>query len=100
MAHFPIQKKRLPFLNVAGKMKVVFTEKFIRTYHSLPKEIQKKFEKQLTYLLKNFRHPSLRCKKYDEKRGIWQARLDRYYRFYFLINENTFILLEIKPHPE
>jgi len=81
-------------------MKVVFTQKFTRDYHSTSKEIQKKFDKQLTYLLKNFRHPSLRCKKYDEKKGIWQARVDRNYRFYFLIKSDSYILLEVKSHPE
>ena len=81
-------------------MKVVFTRKFTRDYHLISKEIQKKFDKQLTYLLKNFRHPSLKCKKYDEKRGIWQARIDRCYRFYFLIKGDTYILLGVRSHPK
>ena len=81
-------------------MKLSFTEKFIERYHSLPKEIQKKIDKQIDHLSQNLRYPSLRSKKYDEKRGVWQARVNRYYRFYFLIKDDTYILLEIKPHPK
>lgn len=81
-------------------MKLSFTEKFIKRYHSLPKEIQKKVDKQLSYLIRNFRHPSLRIKKYNKEKGIWQARVNRYYRFYFLIKGDVYILLEIKPHPK
>ena len=81
-------------------MKLSFTEKFIERYRSLPKEIQKKIDKQIDHLSQNLRYPSLRSKKYDEKRGVWQARVNRYYRFYFLIKDDTYILLEIKPHPK
>jgi len=80
-------------------MKVFYSPHFKRSYKSLSKEIKKKFEKQINFLIQNLRHPSLRAKKYDEKRGIWQARINRYHRFYFLIKEDTYILLEIKLHP-
>ena len=79
-------------------MKHIFTRYFIRKYHSLPKEIQRKFDKQLKFLLKNLRHPSLRAKKYDEARNIWQARVNQGYRFYFLMEKDTYILLDIRPH--
>lgn len=81
-------------------MKISFTNKFIEKYHLLPKKIQQKVNKQINSLLQNFRHPSLRAKKYDKKRDIWQARVNRGYRFYFLIRGDTYILLEIKPHPK
>jgi len=81
-------------------MKLIFSDKFISRYHSLSKEIQKKVDKQITYLCRNLLHPSLRTKKYDKKKDIWQARVDRNYRFYFLIKGDTYILLEIKPHPK
>lgn len=81
-------------------MKISFTDKFIKRYHSLSKEIQKKIDKQINYLCQNLRHPSLRTKKYNKKKDIWQARVNRSYRFYFLIKGDTYILLEIKPHPK
>lgn len=81
-------------------MKIFYSPYFKKSFKSLPAEVKKKFKKQISFLLENLRHPSLRSKKYDEKRGIWQARIDRYYRFYFLIKGDTYILLEIKPHPK
>jgi len=81
-------------------MKVLSSPHFKRNFKALPIETKKKFKKQIDFLLRNFRHPSLRCKKYDKEKDIWQARIDRYYRFYFLIKDNVYILLEIKPHPK
>lgn len=75
-----------------------FTKRFIRSYHSFPQNTQNKFDKQLKYLLKNVKHPSLKAKKFDEERGIWQARVDRSVRFYFLIEDDTYILLDLKHH--
>lgn len=64
-------------------MKAAFSERFIRQYSGLSAERKAKFDKQLGFLLTNLRHPSLRAKKYDEARDIWQARVDDDYRFYF-----------------
>lgn len=79
-------------------MRVRYTPHFRRSFSSLSEEIKKKFKKQINYLLDNLRHPSLRAKKYDEERNIWQARVNQKYRFYFLIEKDTYILLDIKPH--
>lgn len=79
-------------------MRHIFTSYFVAEYHSISKETQGKFDKQLKYLLQNIRHPSLKAKKYDEERGIWQARADKNFRFYFLIEKDTYILLDIKKH--
>jgi mRNA interferase RelE/StbE len=64
-----------------------------------PSRIQKLFQKQVALLLQNLRHPSLRAKKYDEARDIWQARVDRGWRFYFQIRGDTYYLLNLTPHP-
>lgn len=80
-------------------MKHSFTRHFVKKYHSLPPEIQKKFDKQLGFLIKDIRHPSLRAKKHDEQRGVWQARVDSDYRFYFIIKKDTYFLLDIRLHP-
>ena len=81
-------------------MRAAFTHHFQQQYQSLPEEKKAKFDKQLAYLLSNLRHPSLRAKKYDEARDIWQARVDDDYRFYFMIKEDTYTLLSIIPHPK
>ena len=37
------------------------------------------------FLLRDLHHPSLRAKKYDEARDLWQARVTKGWRFYFKI---------------
>ncbi|MCD6284011.1 hypothetical protein J7J12_02020 [bacterium] len=81
-------------------MKIYYTPKFKQSFSKFPKEIKNKFYKQINFLLRNPRHPSLQIKKYDGSKGIWQARVDRKIRFYFLIEDNSYILLEIKKHPK
>jgi len=81
-------------------MKHAFSNRFIRQYHALSPERKAKFDKQLGFLLINLRHPSLRAKKYDEVRDIWQARVDGRYRFYFQIDCETYKILSIIPHPK
>jgi len=81
-------------------MKYVFEQRFTVDLESSPQNVQAKFWKQLNFLLNDIRHPSLHAKKYDEKLGIWQARVDRNYRFYFLIEKDTYILLDIRSHPK
>ena len=81
-------------------MRFHYLSRFRRDLNSLPTSIRKKCEKQALYLLRDLRHPSLRAKKYDETLGIWQARVDDDVRFYFLIENEVYILLEIKKHPK
>ena len=77
-------------------MKLDYTPKFNRNLKLFPKSIHKKFYKQVGFLLSDLRHPSLHAKKYDESTGIWQARVDKSVRFYFLIEKDTYILLDIR----
>lgn len=81
-------------------MTASFTLRFRKQYQKLSEDRQTKFDKQLTFLLSNLRHPSLRAKKYDEANDIWQARVDDDYRFYFKIDGGTYTLLSIIPHPK
>jgi hypothetical protein len=53
------------------------------------------------------RHYSLICggfdlhaKKYDEANDIWQARVNRSWRFYFVIRGDEYVILSIIPHPK
>ena len=81
-------------------MKRQLTVAAVKDYTEAPSAVQKAFEKQAKLLLENFRHPSLRAKKYDESRNVWQARVNRDWRFYFVINGDTYIILNIIPHPK
>ena len=81
-------------------MKIRRTKHFDRSYSKAPKEIQQAFDKQALLLLQNLRHPSLRAKKYDEGRDRWQARVTLDWRFYFLIDDDAYILQDIIRHPK
>jgi mRNA interferase RelE/StbE len=70
-------------------MKLRYSPHFVRSYDAVSTQVQKAFDKQVILLLKDIRHPSLRAKKYDEARGIWQARVTREWRFYFTIEGDT-----------
>jgi mRNA interferase RelE/StbE len=81
-------------------MRLDYSPQFLRSYAKSPSRIQKLFQKQVALLLQDLRHPSLRAKKYDEARNIWQARVDGGWRFYFQIRGDTYYLLNITPHPK
>ena len=81
-------------------MKVRLSRRAARDFESLPPSIQVRVRKQLDLLCADLRHPSLRAKKYDEGRDMWQRRVNRNYRFYFTIEGDTYIVLGIVPHPK
>jgi len=65
-------------------MRAVLTESFAANLIASPPEVQKAFGKQLTNLLRDLRHPSLRAKKYEERtRRLWQARINDDWRMYY-----------------
>jgi mRNA-degrading endonuclease RelE of RelBE toxin-antitoxin system len=80
-------------------MRLDYSPQFLRSWGKVPLQVQKRFEKQAAFLLENLRHPSLQAKKYHEARDIWQARVDRSWRFYFQIRGGTYYMLNITPHP-
>ncbi len=81
-------------------MKYLLSPRAADQYAALPDALKAKFDKQLGFLLINLRHPSLKAKKYTERAGVWQARVDRGYRFYFEIVGDTYHILTIIPHPK
>lgn len=78
----------------------MFTERFDRSLKNAPTAVQRAFWKQAGSLLRNQQHPSLRAKKYDEAHDVWQARVNREWRFYFQIIRHEYHLLDIVPHPK
>ena len=81
-------------------MRIRRTPQFTRTYDLVPAQIQKAFDRKVSLLVQNLRHPSLPAKKYDEARDIWQARVNGGWRFYFSIEGDTYILHSLRPHPK
>ena len=72
-------------------MRLIRTPHFLRSFHKAPRSIQDAFDKQASLLLKNIRHPSLRAKKYDDVRDIWQARVTLDWRFYFTMEGGVYV---------
>ena len=81
-------------------MNGILTKTAEKQYLKLPKRIQSLFDKQLDFLFEDFRHPSLNSKKYDENLGLWQARINKFYRFYFIIQDNLYVIVDIRKHPK
>ena len=81
-------------------MKLQTTSHFVRAYGRAPERVQKAFDKQSLLLLQDLRHPSLHARKYDEGSDRGQARVTRDWRFYFRIQGDTYILLDIIAHPK
>lgn len=69
-------------------------------YDGLQPSIKKAFEKQVRLLAANLLHPSLHAKKYDESQNLWQARVNKGWRFFFTIVNDTYIIVRIVPHPK
>lgn len=86
-------------------MKVVRTDPFKRDFHKLPETIKRRTEAALRLLLSNPHHPSLRVKKVRGEiikgyGNIFEGRITRDYRFFFLIATDAYILLRCGRHEE
>lgn len=81
-------------------MKIGLSDSADRQYDSLTKPLRKAFDKQVIFLSKNIRHPSLHAKKYDEATNLWQARVTKDWRFYFLIAKDLYYIVSIRKHPK
>lgn len=81
-------------------MNISYTDRFLKSYRQAPLSIQRKFIKQVRFLELDLRYPSLHAKKYDEALDIWQARVDRNWRFYFQIKSEQIYLIDIMTHPK
>lgn len=74
------------------------TESFKRSYKKLPKFIQRKTDRILIALSADLRHPSIRAKKIQGTKAIWEGRVDRFYRFTFEIKDDELVLRSIGRH--
>ncbi|HBQ50742.1 TPA: hypothetical protein DD690_02035 [Candidatus Daviesbacteria bacterium] len=76
-----------------------FAKSAEKNYRKLSLNIQKKADKQFELLLTNYRHPSLRSRKMG-KGDVFEARIDRHYRFTLQVLEGEMYILTIGPHDE
>jgi len=88
-----------------SSMKFVRTEPFKRDFQRLSKAINRRTEAALRLLLSNPHHPSLRVKKVKGEllkgySNIFEGRITRDYRFFFLIQTDAYVLLRCGRHEE
>ena len=81
-------------------MKIVLAERASVAIADAPRPVRKAFYKQIAFLERNLHHPSLRAKKYDETRDIWQARVNKDWRFYFTITDDAYVIRDVGSHPK
>ena len=81
-------------------MKADYSKRAGKTLKELPTDVRKAFFKQVKFLEQNLTHPSLHAKKYDESLDLWQARVNKNWRFYFLIRDDVYYIVDIIPHPK
>jgi mRNA interferase RelE/StbE len=83
-------------------MRAVLPEPFVTQLAAAPSDVQRVFWKQLRFLLRDLRHPSLEAKKFPESGdpNLWQARITKAWRFYFHIEGDQYIMASATEHPK
>lgn len=81
-------------------MKIDYAPGVLKALKKAPADVRKAFFKQVKFLQTNLLHPSLHAKKYDESKDRWQGRMTKDWRFYFLIQGDTYVLQDITHHPK
>lgn len=81
-------------------MNVHLLKRAARALDAAPPSVEKAFIKQIQMLKTNPRHPSLQVKRYRASERIYQARVNRSWRFYFTINGDTIVITNVIPHPK
>ncbi|MAG28933.1 hypothetical protein CL632_02205 [bacterium] len=79
-------------------MTIIKGPRFKKEFAKLPKQIQKRAEKQFTPFVQNPIHPSLQTKKTEGWKDVWEGRITKGYRFSFTHDGNTYTLRRIDPH--
>lgn len=71
------------------KYRIAFTKRFHKDYAKLPQHIQKKTDDQIRQLKNGeFSHPSLRMKKMEVEKNIWEASVTKNYRIIFIFEDD------------
>lgn len=82
-------------------MKVDYNNpRVVRKLKAAPPSVRRAFFKQIRYIAEDLHHPSLHAKKYDEAQDLWQARVNQDWRFYFIITDDTCVVIDVIPHPK
>lgn len=75
-----------------------FSNRFKKEYKSLPKKIQKAFDEKFSLFLKQTSHPSLRVKRIQGTKNLWEGSITMKYRFTFEVFEDEVLFRAIGTH--
>lgn len=81
-------------------MRIIRLDPFKQDYKKLSLNIQKQADKKIIFLITNPRHPSLRIKRVQGTKDIWEGRITKNIRFTFQTVKDTYILRRIGKHNE
>lgn len=81
-------------------MEIIHTKRSRKDFQKLPSEIQRIAEKQFRIFLTNPNRPSLRIKKVQGTKDIWEGSITKGIRFTFEIAKDGYILRRIGKHDE
>lgn len=79
-------------------MRIKLDRKAEKAYLKLSPVIREKANKKFTLLDKDVHHPQLFTKKMQGFTDRWEARIDYHYRFTFIVEEDTILILTIGMH--
>jgi mRNA-degrading endonuclease RelE of RelBE toxin-antitoxin system len=77
---------------------IVFSAPYDRYYRKLTPELQRQTDAAVQQLRLDPRHPSLHTHKRKGQTNIWQARVTRTHRLFFLLENDVITLLSVEPH--
>lgn len=79
-------------------MELLFTEQFEQAYEKLTKAEKWSVRKALTLLGDNPKYPSLRVKKMEGRKNIWEARPSKRLRMTFEMIGETIFMRNVGEH--
>ena len=79
-------------------MKILYSDRFKKDYKYLSLEEKKQFKKKIKLMTENLRHPSLRTKKIQGTKGIFETSINMTIRLTWRFVEDGFYLRGIGPH--
>lgn len=80
-----------------SKYLIAVETEFLSQYDDLPKDIKKKFKKQIVLLSDNPKHPSLRIHKLEGS-DFWEFYVDDFYRCVFKHEGSIYKLYFVGTH--
>ena len=79
-------------------MEIIFTEQFEQAYEKLTSIEKQGVRKALTQSGNNLKHPSLRVKKMEGRKDVWEARSSKRLRMTFEIAGEIIVMRNVGEH--